>query len=186
MNRITFIVGLLPAGLLGLRAWRGTLGPNPVEALTHETGAWILNFLVLTLAASPLARLIKRPHPLRIRRALGLLSFFYACGHLAIYAWLDKGLDWSEIGPDLLKRRFIWAGLAAFLLLAPLALTSTDAWIRRLGPRWKAMHRLVYPAALLGCLHFYLLVKADVREPLLYAAAVGVLLAYRAVRSLGF
>lgn len=173
---------LAPAGWLLWRTLTGRLGANPVEALTLETGHWTLRFLLLTLAATPLRRLGGWNGLLRHRRLLGLAAAGYALAHLLIYAVLDQGLLWRQIGRDILERPFITAGMAGFVLLLPLAATSFDAAIRRLGARrWQALHRLVYPATALALLHFWWKVKADTREPALYAAVFGLLLAARFV-----
>ncbi len=173
---------LAPAGWLLWRTLAGDLGANPVEALTLETGHWTLRFLLLALAATPLRRLSGWNGLLRHRRLLGLAAAGYALLHLLIYAVLDQGLLWSQIGGDILKRPFITAGMAAFVLLLPLAATSFDAAVRWLGARrWQGLHRLVYPATVLALLHFWWKVKADTREPALYAAVFGLLLAARFV-----
>lgn len=173
---------LAPAGWLLWRTLTGRLGANPVEALTLETGHWTLRFLLLTLAATPLRRLSGWNGLLRHRRLLGLAAASYALLHLLIYAVLDQGLLWRQIGRDILERPFITVGMAAFVLLLPLAGTSLDAAIRRLGARrWQALHRLVYLATALALLHFWWKVKADTREPAIYAAVFGLLLAARFV-----
>lgn len=173
---------LAPAGWLLWRTLTGRLGANPVEALTLETGHWTLRFLLLTLAATPLRRLSGWNGLLRHRRLLGLAAAGYALLHLLVYAVLDQGLLWRQIGRDILERPFITVGMAAFVLLLPLAGTSLDAAIRRLGARrWQALHRLVYLATALALLHFWWKVKADTREPAIYAAVFGLLLAARFV-----
>lgn len=173
---------LAPAGGLLWRTLTGRLGANPVEALTLETGHWTLRFLLLTLAATPLRRLSGWNGLLRHRRLLGLAAAGYALLHLLVYAVLDQGLLWRQIGRDILERPFITVGMAAFVLLLPLAGTSLDAAIRRLGARrWQALHRLVYLATALALLHFWWKVKADTREPAIYAALFGLLLAARFV-----
>lgn len=171
---------LAPAGWLLWRTLTGRLGANPVETLTLGTGHWALRFLLLTLAATPLRRLGGWSGLLRHRRLLGLAAAGYALLHLLIYAVLDQGLRWSQIGRDIVERPFITAGMAGFVLLLPLAATSFDAAIRWLGARrWRALHRLVYLATALALLHFWWKVKADTREPLIYAAVFGLLLAAR-------
>jgi sulfoxide reductase heme-binding subunit YedZ len=173
---------LAPAGWLLWRTLTGRLGANPVEALTLETGHWTLRFLLLTLAATPLRRLSGWNGLLRHRRLLGLAAAGYALLHLLVYAVLDQGLLWRQIGCDILERPFITVGMAAFVLQLPLAGTSCDAAIRRLGARrWQALHRLVYLATALALLHFWWKVKADTREPAIYAAVFGLLLAARFV-----
>ena len=147
--------------------------------LTHTTGDWGLRLLLLTLAVTPLRRLTGWGWLLRFRRMLGLFAFFYLSLHLVTYLWLDQFFDWAAILEDVAKRPYITAGFAAFLLLVPLALTSTRGMVRRLGWRWQTLHRLIYPAAALGVLHFFWLTKADLREPLVYASVLALLLALR-------
>ena len=164
-------VWLLAGGPLLWLAWRvvdGGLGPNPVEFLEHYSGDWALRLLLATLALTPLRRWSGRAELLRVRRLLGLWAFAWVCLHFSIYLTFD--LEWSArlLAEDLVERTYITLGFAAWLLLVPLAVTSTRGWQRRLGARWRSLHRLVYPAALLGTLHFLWLVKADVREPLVY------------------
>ena len=155
------------------------LGTDPVAAITHTTGDWALRLLLLTLAMTPLRRLTGASWPIRFRRLLGLYAFFYACLHFATYLVLDLGGYWAQIFADIAKRPYITVGFSAWLLLLPLAVTSTRGWIRRLGRRWGQLHRLVYVAAVLGVLHFVWLVKSDLREPLVYAAMLAGLLGVR-------
>ena len=176
-----FALCLVPLGLMVFDGFTGGLGVNPVEAVTHRTGDWTLRLLLVTLAMTPLRRLFGWGWPLRVRRMLGLFSFFYACLHLLTYVWLDQFFDPWAIVEDVIERPFITVGMLAFIGLIPLAVTSTNGMMRRLGRRWKALHRLVYPVAILGILHFWWLVKADVREPLLYALILALLLGYRVV-----
>ena len=176
-----FILCLLPLAHYAAGLWQDTLGANPIEALTRGLGDWALRLLLITLAVTPLRRLSGWAWLLKLRRMLGLFAFFYASLHLIAYLWLDQFFDWAEIGRDILKRPFITIGMATFLLLAPLAATSTKAMIRRLGgQRWQRLHRLIYPAALLAVLHFTWMVKVDVREPALYGVILAVLLGLRA------
>jgi sulfoxide reductase heme-binding subunit YedZ len=168
-----------PALSLALSAWNGTLGANPIEKITHETGEWALRLLILTLAVTPLRRRFNLRWIAPLRRSFGLLAFFYASLHFLTYLVLDHFFDWALIVEDVLERRYVTVGFAAYLLLIPLALTSTRAMMRRLGARWTPLHRLIYATALLGALHFIWLVKADLLEPLLYAAVIVALLAYR-------
>jgi sulfoxide reductase heme-binding subunit YedZ len=170
---------LAPAALLVWRAARGGLGANPIEAATHWTGDWALRFLLATLALTPLRRLLGWHGAVAYRRLLGLAAFAYASAHFAIWAVIDLGLDGAAIVEDVAERPFVTAGLAAFLLLAPLALTSTRGWMRRLGRRWAQLHRLAYLAAALAVLHYLWLVKADLRPPLAHAAVLALLLAAR-------
>ncbi len=168
---------------LMLLAWRGLhagLGANPIEAITHATGDWTLRLLLITLAVTPLRRLSGWNRIIGVRRMLGLFAFFYACLHLATYVWLDQFFDWRAILHDIPKRPFITIGFAAFLLLAPLAATSTAGAIRRLGGlAWRRLHRLVYLATAFGVVHYWWLVKADTRPPALYASILVALLAIR-------
>jgi len=174
-----FVLGLLPFAWLAWLTWQQQLGPEPVETLTHGTGDWALRFLLLTLAMTPARHLTGRAEFIRLRRMLGLYAFFYLCLHFAIYLGLEHAFDWGEIQRDILKRPYVTVGFAAWLLMIPLALTSTQGMMRRLGRRWKVLHRLVYVIAILAVLHFLWLVKADLREPLLYAAVLAVLLGLR-------
>jgi sulfoxide reductase heme-binding subunit YedZ len=166
-----------PLAALGLPAV--TLGADPVQAITHATGDWALRFLLASLAMTPLRRLTGAAWPLRFRRLLGLYAFVWACLHLATYLVLDLGGWWAQVFEDIVDRPFITVGFAAWLLLLPLAVTSTRGWMRRLGRRWGQLHRLVYACAVLAVLHFFWLVKSDLREPLLYAAVLAVLLGVR-------
>ena len=185
MKVAVFVLCLVPLLLL---AWRGIhqdLGANPIEFITHATGDWTLRFLVITLAITPLRRLLGWPEMVRFRRMLGLFAFFYGCLHFTTYLWLDKFFDFAEITKDVWKRPFITAGFLGFILMAPLAITSTAGWIRRLGGRrWQLLHRLVYVSAVAGVVHYYWLVKSDIRKPVLYASLVLLLLAYRAVAAI--
>ncbi|MDD3519587.1 MAG: sulfoxide reductase heme-binding subunit YedZ [Chromatiales bacterium] len=176
----TLALCLAPAAVLLHRALTDGLGAEPVEAVLIHTGTWGLRFLLLTLAVTPLCRLTGWRWPVRLRRMLGLASFFWLVGHFGLYLGLDQGFDWPAIAEDLFTRLPQMTGFAALLLLIPLAITSTDAMQRRLGGRrWKRLHRLIYPAAILGVLHFALMVKADLQQPLLHAAVLVVLLGWR-------
>lgn len=180
---LLFILCSLPFLLLSLGAARDTLGVDPVETLTHETGEWTLSLLLITLAITPLRIITGYSRLLKFRRMLGLFAFFYACLHLITYLWLDQFFDWMEILRDLPKRPFITVGVLAFLLMIPLAVTSNQAMMQRLGRNWKRLHRLVYLIPLLGVLHFLCIVKADTLEPLVYFVLLLVLLAFRAVHA---
>ncbi len=170
----------LPAAHLGVRFLTNDLGVNPIEELTRELGVWALRLVIASLAVTPLLRLTRQTWIARLRRPIGLMAFAYAFAHLSTYVGLDYFFDWAAIGKDLVKRPFITIGMAAMALLAPLALTSTNAMVRRIGPRaWKVLHRLAYVAAGLGVLHYLLLVKADTRPPLIYGAILAVLLGWR-------
>lgn len=176
---VLFLVCLLPLCLLVLRTVGNDLGANPVETLTHDTGDWALRFLLISLAVTPLRLLTGKAWLIRYRRMLGLFAFFYALLHFTIYLWIDQGFLWSEIVADILKRPYITIGFAAFLILLPLAATSTKGMVRRLGKRWTSLHRLVYASALLAILHFIWLVKADYREPGLYLVIFLLLMLFR-------
>lgn len=176
---VLFLVCLLPLCLLVLRTVGNDLGANPVETLTHDTGDWALRFLLISLAVTPLRLLTGKAWLIRYRRMLGLFAFFYALLHFTIYLWIDQGFLWSEIVADILKRPYITIGFAAFLILLPLAATSTKGMVRRLGKRWTSLHRLVYASALLAILHFIWLVKADYREPGLYLFIFLLLMLFR-------
>jgi sulfoxide reductase heme-binding subunit YedZ len=187
-----FITCLLPLSWLlwkffgvtprDMATWGAGLGANPIEAITHATGDWTLRFLLITLAITPLRKLLRVPLLIKFRRMLGLFAFFYGCLHFTTYIWLDKFFNWHEMWADIAKRKFITVGFAAFILLIPLAVTSTAGWIRRLGgKRWQALHRLIYVSAIAGVIHYLWLVKADIRKPLQYGAMLAVLLGYRVV-----
>jgi sulfoxide reductase heme-binding subunit YedZ len=177
-----FVLCLCPVFVLGWWAVHHGLGANPIEFITHFTGDWTLRFLLITLAITPVRKLLGVPDLIRFRRMLGLFAFFYGCLHFLTYIWLDKFFDLSEIWKDIFKRPFITAGFLAFVLMIPLAITSTAGWIRRLGgARWQMIHRLVYVSGVAGVVHYYWLVKSDVRLPLAYATAIGALLLYRIV-----
>ncbi len=185
-----FLLCLVPLARLTWLAAGEKLGANPIEYITHSTGWWTLAFLMITLAVTPLRRLIAATWLLRLRRMLGLFAFFYAVLHFTTYVWLDQFFDWSSIAKDIVKRPFITIGFAAFVLLIPLAATSTNSMVRRLGAaRWQLLHRLVYVVAILGVAHFWWLVKKDITEPVLFACVLSVLLgarlAWRARRSHG-
>ena len=181
-----FVLCLTPVFWLGWRALHNGLGANPIEFITHFTGDWTLRFLVIVLAITPLRKLLRWPDLIRFRRMAGLFAFFYGCLHFLTYIWLDKFFDLSETWKDVVKRPFITAGFLAFVSMVPLAITSAAGWIRRLGgARWQMLHRLVYLSAVAGVVHYYWLVKSDVRLPLAYASAVGVLLLYRILTGRG-
>ena len=187
-----FVACLVPLAVLlwrffgptpGDMSTRGVrLGANPIEKITHATGDWTLRFLLITLAITPLRKLLGVPALIRFRRMFGLFAFFYACLHFTTYIWLDKFFNLHEMLADVAKRKFITVGFAAFILLIPLALTSTAGSIRRLGgKRWQALHRLIYVSAIAGVIHYVWLVKADIRKPLIYGAILAALLSYRVV-----
>ena len=176
---LVFCVSLLPLVWLCWLAWQDRLGANPVETLSHRTGDWSLRFLLLTLAVTPLRRLSGWNWLLKFRRMLGLFAFFYVCLHLGVYLIFDQFFDPSAILEDIAKRPYITVGFAGFLLLIPLAVTSTNGMIKRLGRNWQRLHRLVYLIGMLGVVHYWWLVKADISEPLLYAGLLTMLLGYR-------
>jgi sulfoxide reductase heme-binding subunit YedZ len=182
---VVFLFCLLPLVALGWRALHGELTANPIEFITHATGDWTLRFLVITLCITPFRKILHIPELVRFRRMLGLFAFFYACLHFTTYIWLDKFFDLSEMWKDIAKRKYITVGFSAFLLLIPLAVTSTAGWIRRLGGRrWQMLHRLIYFSASLGVIHYYWLVKSAVIRPLTYGAIVAILLLWRLFASL--
>lgn len=179
-KRAVFLLCLVPFGVLVWKALTGNLGPNPVETLQHTTGDWTLRFLVITLCITPFRKLLKVPDLIRFRRLLGLFAFFYACMHFLVYLGPDQNFSLAAMGKDVYKRPFITVGFTAFVLLIPLALTSTAGWIRRLGGRrWQMLHRLIYVSAACGVIHYYWLVKSAVLRPLAYGAIVAVLLLWR-------
>ncbi|HKW18208.1 MAG TPA: protein-methionine-sulfoxide reductase heme-binding subunit MsrQ [Terriglobales bacterium] len=192
LKLVVFLACLVPFGMLlykffgphptDMTSWGIALGANPVEALEHGTGDWALRFLLITLSITPLRKLLRVPSLIKFRRMFGLFAFFYACLHFATYLGLDKFLNVHEILADVVKRKYITVGFTAFVLLVPLAVTSTAGWIRRLGgKRWRSLHRLIYASAIAGVIHYLWLVKADIRKPLEYGAILAVLLAYRLI-----
>ncbi|MGV8989949.1 MAG: sulfite oxidase heme-binding subunit YedZ [Thiobacillus sp.] len=170
---------LLPLVRLVVLGFNGGLGANPIEFITRSTGTWTLVGLIVTLSVTPLRRLTGRGELIRYRRMLGLFTFFYVSLHFVTYIWLDQFFDPAAIVRDIIKRPFITVGFAAFLLLIPLAATSTHAMIRRLGRRWQQLHRLVYAIAILGVVHYLWLVKKDLTEPLIYGVVLTLLLLMR-------
>jgi sulfoxide reductase heme-binding subunit YedZ len=177
-----FAACLIPLALLAWRGGAGRLGANPIEFITRSTGWWTLVLLLVTLTVTPLRRLTGLNWLLRLRRMLGLFAFFYAALHFTTYIWLDQFFDPAAILKDIAKRPFITVGFAAFILLIPLAATSTNAMVKRLGAkRWQLLHRLVYLIGMLGVVHFWWLVKKDIREPVLFAVLLAILLGVRLV-----
>jgi methionine sulfoxide reductase heme-binding subunit len=175
-----FVLSLGPFLFLVWRTIRSDLTANPVEFYQHQTGDWTLRFLVFTLCITPFRKVFNLPELIRFRRMLGLFAFFYVCLHFLTYLGPDQSFDVAGMFKDVAKRPFITVGFAAFVLLIPLAITSTAGWIRRLGgKRWQALHRAVYASAVLGVIHYYWLVKSDVRLPVFYGALVGILLMWR-------
>lgn len=189
---LVFVSCLVPLGWLAWRffgahpsdmsTWGAGLGANPVEALEHKTGDWTLRFLLITLSITPLRKLLRVPALIKFRRMFGLFAFFYGCLHFTTYIWVDKFFNLNEILADVVKRKYITVGFTAFVLLVPLAVTSTARWIRRLGGRrWQALHRLIYVSGIAGVIHYLCLLKADIHKPLEYGAVLAALLAYRVV-----
>jgi len=184
---VLFAVCLLPFLLLVLPLWQlfttgysPALTANPVEYITHDTGTWTIRFLLITLCITPLRKIFHEPKLTRYRRMLGLFAFFYVCLHFLTWFVLDKSFSFPDMWADVLKRRFITVGMLGFAMLIPLAVTSTAGWVRRLGfAKWQRLHRLIYFVALAGVIHYYWLVKSDVRLPLMYAAILAVLMFYR-------
>jgi len=171
----------LVARLLGIAG--AGLGANPIDELMDRLGEWGLRLLIATLAVTPLAVTLRKPWLVGLRRMLGLFAFTYLCLHFLTWLVLDQWFDLASIGADLAKRPYVTVGFTAFALLVPLAVTSTAGWMRRLGPRWHRLHRLIYPAAILGVTHFWWQVKADWREPLVYALVLAGLLGWRVHRA---
>ena len=168
-----------------VQAFTDDLGANPIQYILRQLGVWALRFVCISLAITPAAKLLKAPVLIRYRRRVGLWAFAYVCLHLSTYVGVDQLFDWPTIGKDIVKRPYITIGMAGFVLLLPLAVTSADRLRRRLGPRrWKRLHQLIYVIAPMGVAHYYLLVKADHRPPLIYGAVVLVLLGYRLANGL--
>jgi sulfoxide reductase heme-binding subunit YedZ len=188
MNRLRltktliFPAALIPLGRLGWKALHDGLGANPIEVITHSTGDWTLILVLVTLTITPLRRLTRQYWLIGVRRMIGLFAFFYGVLHFTTYIWLDKSFDLHEMFKDIAKRPFITVGFSAFVLLIPLALTSTAGWIRRLGGKnWQRLHRLIYLTGTLGVIHYLWLVKADRHKPLEYGFVLSLLLLYRVV-----
>ena len=182
---LVFVASLAPIFWLCWRAWNQNLTANPIEFITRYTGTWTIRFVVFALAVTPLRKVLGLPDLIRFRRMTGLFAFFYGTLHFVTYIWLDKFFDLGEMFKDVVKRPFITAGFTAFVFMIPLAVTSTAGWIRRMGgKRWQLLHRLVYLTGIAGVVHYYWLVKSDIREPVFYGVLVGVLLLYRTVVSL--
>ena len=188
IKAVVLVALLVPLGLL---AWRGyntsqgltpDLGANPLEFITHNTGDWTIRLVMITLAVTPVRKLLKQPWLIQLRKMFGLFAFFYGTLHLFTYLWFDKQFDFHEMFVHIVKRRFITMGMLAFALMIPLALTSTTWAIRKLGgKRWQALHRLIYVTGMAAVVHYIWLVKADLRYPLMYAGILAVLLGYRVV-----
>jgi sulfoxide reductase heme-binding subunit YedZ len=177
---VVFLICLVPFAELLWRFIKGHLGINPVETLQHGTGDWTIRFIVFTLCITPFRKLFKLPDLIRFRRMLGLFAFFYVCLHFLTYLGPDQSFDLAGMWKDVYKRPFITVGFLGFVLLIPLALTSTAGWIRRLGgKRWQMLHRAIYLTAVCGVIHYYWLVKSDVRKPVFYGSLVAILLVWR-------
>ncbi|MGY6275003.1 sulfite oxidase heme-binding subunit YedZ [Methylomonas sp. MgM2] len=175
-----FPLALLPLAKLVLGGVFGHLGANPIEKISHVTGFWTLTFLLITLSVTPLRRLLGYLWLTRLRRMLGLFAFFYGCLHFLTYLVLDQFFDWQEIAKDIVKRPYITVGFTTFLLMIPLAITSTDDMMRKLGgKRWRSIHRLIYPCAVAGVVHYWWLVKKDLSNPIAFALLLGTILGIR-------
>ena len=179
-----FLLALIPLARMLWLGMHDDLGANPIEFIERSTGTWALVILLVTLSFTPLRLLTGTAWPVQLRRMAGLFMFFYACLHITTYVWLDHWFDWQEIAKDIIKHPYVLVGFAAFVLSVPLALTSSNAMIKRLRQRWKTLHRLVYLVAIFAVLHFWWLVKKDITEPMLYALVLAALLAIRLVFSL--
>jgi sulfoxide reductase heme-binding subunit YedZ len=180
IKTVVFVACLIPLAHLVGQGFRNRLGANPVEYITHSTGWWTLAFILITLCVTPLRKLAGLPWLLRLRRMLGLFAFFYASLHFITYIWLDQFFNWKDIVKDIGKRPFIMLGFAAFVLLVPLAMTSANAMVKRLGAkRWQWLHRLIYLLSALGVTHFWWLVKKDITEPFIFAVLLAALFIIR-------
>ena len=182
-----FVLCLVPLAWLIWGFRHDELGGNPVEYITHSTGDWTMRFLLITLLITPLRKATNLQYLLRFRRMLGLFAFFYGCLHFTTYLWLDQAFDLSSMGKDIVKRPFITAGFAGFVAMVPLALTSTKKMIALLGgKRWQMLHRLIYFSAVAGVIHYWWLVKSDIRKPLTYAIILAALLGFRLIPARAF
>ena len=182
---LVFTICLLPIAGLVLDFFQGQLGANPIQTLLREIGDWALRFLVIGLAITPVRIVTGWSEPMHYRRMIGLFAFFYAFLHLASYVGLDQFFDWRTIAQEIVKRPFITIGMVAFALLIPLAVTSTKGMVKRVGARrWKALHRAVYAVGVLAVIHFYMMIKADFREPIIYGVIVAILLSIRGIVAL--
>ena len=185
IKAFVFLICLAPIGRLGYGAFTGEiLGANPIEFIIRDLGTWGLTFILISLAITPLRKLTGWNWLIKFRRMMGLFGFFYICCHFLSYIWWDQYFDWQAIWKDVLKRPFITVGFIAFLGLIPLAVTSTNSMVKRLGgKRWQTLHRLVYPIAILGVLHYWWLVKRDITKPAIYASILFVFLSFRIAKS---
>jgi len=185
LKALIFLASLFPLARLVWFAYSDRLGANPIEFITRSTGTWTLVFLLITLSVTPLRKWTGWQWLIKLRRMLGLFAFFYVCLHFTTYIWLDQFFDLQSIVKDVIKRPFITVGFASFLMLIPLAITSTNAMVKRLGgKRWQQLHRLVYLIAIGGVVHYWWLVKKDITQPAIYAAVLLVLLGYRVIVAL--
>ena len=179
-KRGVFLLALVPLGNLAVAGFSDGLGANPIEKITRSTGYWTLTLLMITLAITPLRRLTGWQWPVRLRRMLGLFAFFYGCLHFSMYLVVDQFFDWEGIAKDIIKRPYITVGFPSFVLMLPLAITSSDGMIRRLGgKRWRQLHRLAYVCAIGGVVHYWWLVKKDLTNPITFAVLLSVLLGLR-------
>jgi sulfoxide reductase heme-binding subunit YedZ len=181
LKPIVFLACLIPIGRIAWKGFHSLLGANPIQVITWSTGTWTLVLVMLTLSITPVRKLTKQYWLIQYRRMLGLFAFFYGCLHFTTYIWLDQFFNLHSIAKDVVKRPFITMGFTAFVLMIPLALTSTKGSIRRLGKRWVTLHRLIYATAIAGVIHYIWLVKKDIRKPVIYAIILGILLLYRTV-----
>ena len=179
LKLIVFPLCLVPLALLAWKGFHDGLGANPIEVITHSTGDWTITFLLITLAITPVRRITGQNWLIRFRRMTGLYAFFYGVLHFTTWLWLDKFFDLHEMWADILKRKFITVGMLGLSLMIPLALTSTQWAIRKLGKKWASLHKLIYASAIAGVIHYWWLVKADISKPLRYALILSVLLAWR-------
>ena len=177
---VVWLACFAPVVWLAWRGFEGHLGANPIETLIRQLGVWGLRLLLVGLAITPAARILKQPRLVRFRRTIGLFAFSYIVLHLFSYVGVDLFFDWNQLWKDILKRPFITLGMLGFVLLIPLAVTSTNGWVIRMGrAAWSRLHRLIYVIVPLGVIHYYLLVKADHRPPIIYGAILAVLLGWR-------
>jgi len=179
IKRLLFILALIPLARLVWLGFNDNLTANPIEFIERSTGTWALIILLITLSLTPIRLITGIAWQIQLRRMMGLFMFFYACLHFTTYVWLDHWFDWSEITKHIIKHPYVLVGFSAFVLALPLAMTSTNGMMRRLGSRWKQLHYMVYVVAILGVLHFWWLVKKDIREPLVYAIILFLLLGIR-------
>ncbi|MGJ8664511.1 MAG: sulfite oxidase heme-binding subunit YedZ [Marinicella sp.] len=184
LKSLLFLLCLVPLGMLIYAGFQNNLTANPIEYITHQTGIWTLRFLLLTLAMTPLKIMTGAAVFIRIRRMLGLFTFFYCTLHLVIYFWLDLGLDWQLIIEDITEHLYVTVGMLAWLLMLPMAITSNKKMIRKMGKHWKKLHQSIYLVIALGCLHFIWLVKSDITEPLIYTGIGLSLLLFRVIHYL--